>query len=52
MSDAERRARMATLQQNPSPSAGREFWKLAIPDLEAAFWATRRRIHEQNGWTA
>lgn len=40
--DTERRARMAELQHDPSPVAGHEFWKLAFPDLEAAFWATRR----------
>lgn len=47
-----RRRRMAELQQDPSPAAGHEFWRLAAPDLEAGFWALRRHIHEQNGWTS
>ncbi|MFG1794168.1 hypothetical protein [Nocardia sp. NPDC049149] len=53
MSDtAERHRRITVLQQDPSPAAGREFWELAMPDVEAGFWALRRHIHGQNGWTA
>lgn len=42
MSTEARRQRMAELQHDPSPKAGREFWQLAMPDLVAAFWAARK----------
>ena len=50
--DHERRVKASLLQFDPSPEAGEEFWRLAFPDLEAGFWATRREIHAQNGWTS
>lgn len=40
--DTERRALAERYRTDPSPEAGFRFWKLAMPDIEAAFWATRR----------
>jgi hypothetical protein len=40
--DTERRRLAAIYQQGPSPDAGYRFWRLVAPDIEAAFWATRR----------
>ena len=50
--DNERRALASRYQHDPSPEAGEKFWKLAMPDIEAGFWAARREIHAQNGWTS
>lgn len=39
--DTERRRQMELYRDVPTPEAGYRFWKLAMPDIEAAFWACR-----------
>lgn len=41
--DAERRNLADVYQRDPSPEGGYCFWRLAMPDIEAAFWATRQQ---------
>lgn len=52
MSDQERRRLMRQYQQDPSPAAGFEFWKLAAPDIAAGFWAARQHFADEGGSAA
>ena len=47
--DEERRRLMEKYRDDPSPVAGYKFWRLAFPDLEAGFWAARRRAQTEGG---
>lgn len=38
----ERRRLMTACQQDPDPAVGYRFWRSAMPDLKAAFWAARQ----------
>jgi hypothetical protein len=49
--DTERRTLAARYQHDPSPEAGERFWRLAMPDIAAGFWATRRQMQAEAGGT-
>lgn len=48
-SDTERWQLMAVYQQDPTPQGGYQFWRLAMPDIEAAFWTARQQGGQATG---